>query len=936
MSMRQLLVMFWVGVNALGHGGRGEGSAAPIVLENDEVRYVIGTDGRNVDLVDKRTGRNYCVQEPPQVLAILKKGGKHYRPSACSFAEGKMTLEFGEAGVTVAIGVTIQARYFVFEVRQVSHEDIEELTFLSLRVKPAKYVSGMSGVAADDDFAVALRALNLQVRTHVGGRPLLLRATCYPQYGLVGAKVALVGCPVGELRSVLKEVVRREGLPYSPLGGPFALEARENRLSYLFAVVSEQNVDEWIQLARKSGMGIVHLIGWWRTLGHYEPKPELFPHGLEGLKSVVDKIHAAGLLAGMHTLTGFISPNDPWVTPVPDQRLAKDATFTLAKTIREDDQVIPLLEPPGNLDTVWASQSRGNVVQIDDELIQYTGLSQEPPYALTGCRRGAFGTKPQPHQQGAAVHHLFSRWAVFFPDMNTTLVDELAERIAHVFNTCGFDMIYQDGAEVSPNGRHGVAKMREAIFSRLKGRVRVEASTWNNLSWPFHSCVGAWDHPRWAYKRFTDVHVENLRAVRASSLLPYQLGWWVIKGPSADGRGMFPEEMEYLCLKSLAWDAPMSLQGVSLSKTPPHARQDEYLTMLGQYERLRLAGYFSEAVKEKLRVPGAEFHLVRAEDEKWQFLPMHYAIHKVTGLHDGSQVWTMENPFGPQPVKLRIEALYSCAPYESEEALVLAAPEELEVTQTAQGVAAHLAPSTEEVKVGPSSACFVAKNGRTTRRGAWARATKVFSPPLNLSQYGAIGVWVYGDGKGELLNFQLRHPRYYYFADDEHYVDVNFQGWRYVELLLRERDAERYGDYVWPYGSIYSVYRAPLVRRQVAELNVYYNHLPPDEEVKCYLSPIKALPVVKVRLRNPSVTIGGKRLVFPVTLESGQYIEFTSPEDCRLYDERGALVAKIKPQGEVPTLAEGKNRITFTCDPPEGYAARAEVTVISSGEPLRN
>ena len=43
-------------------------------------------------------------------------------------------------------------------------------------------------------------------------------------------------------------------------------------------------------------------------------------------------------------------------------------------------------------------------------------------------------------------------------------------------NECGFDMIYQDGAEATPGGWHGVAKMGAAIVKRFKRPVRVEAS----------------------------------------------------------------------------------------------------------------------------------------------------------------------------------------------------------------------------------------------------------------------------------------------------------------------------------------------------------------------------------------------------------------------------------------------------------------------------
>jgi hypothetical protein len=72
-----------------------------------------------------------------------------------------------------------------------------------------------------------------------------------------------------------------------------------------------------------------------------------------------------------------------------------------------------------------------------------------------------------------------------------------------------------------------------------------------------------------------------------------------------------------------------------------------------------------------------------------------------------------------------------------------------------------------------------------------------------------------------------------------------------------------------------------------------------------------------------------------VTLQSGQYIELESIDDCVLYDERGELVSRFRPRVEnLPLLAEGANTLRFDCTPPEGLSARAEVTVVSLGQPF--
>ena len=58
-------------------------------------------------------------------------------------------------------------------------------------------------------------------------------------------------------------------------------------------------------------------------------------------------------------------------------------------------------------------------------------------------------------------------------------------------------------------------------------------------------------------------------------------------------------------------------------------------------------------------------------------------------------------------------------------------------------------------------------------------------------------------------------------------------------------------------------------------------------------------------------------------------------DDCVLYDERGELISRFRPQVEkLPLLAEGANAIRFACAAPQGQSARAEVTVVSLGQPF--
>ena len=52
---------------------------------------------------------------------------------------------------------------------------------------------------------------------------------------------------------------------------------------------------------------------------------------------------------------------------------------------------------------------------------------------------------------------------------------------------------------------------------------------------------------------------------------------------------------------------------------------------------------------------------------------------------------------------------------------------------------------------------------------AWGRVEKSFRPVVDMTPYDALGLWVHGDGKGELLNLQLTNlPEYFRTLDDHH------------------------------------------------------------------------------------------------------------------------------------------------------------------------
>ncbi|MBI2302460.1 MAG: hypothetical protein HYU66_26440 [Armatimonadetes bacterium] len=796
-----------------------------------------------------------------------------------------------------------------------------------------------------DPFAVCALALDLQTNVpQIPGHNHAARATCYPRFGYAGATAALVGAPAAQLRDVLKEVVgAAPDLPHSTVGGPFAFDHPDNRGSYVFNFgnLTEQTVDAWIDMCHALGVNEIDFHGGGSfRFGDMLPNPTWYPDGAASMRKVIDRLHAAGILAGLHTYAFFIDKRCPWVTPKPDPRLGKDRILTLAADLPAAATTLTVNESTTGMSaTTGFFVHNSNTLQIGDELITYTAVSQAAPFTFSGLTRGALGTQVAAHEAGDEVAHLRECFGLFVPDGDSTLLTDVAAHTANLYNDAGFDMIYLDaldgegaiaGGDV---GWHYGSKFTFELAKRLDRSAIMEMSTFHHHLWYVRARMGAWDHPNRSHKRFIDLHVDGNRGLDAM-FLPANLGWWAFKtwsGPT--GEPTFPDDIEYLCAKALSTDTGLSIMGITpenRDKVPALPRLAE---IVRQWESLRHAGYFDDHVRAALATPGRDYTLER-KDAEWQFRRVEYPKHKVECLDDWSSAWTVDNAFAEQPLQLRIEALQGAGAYEAEGNPTLSAfaASEFGAGNAPNGIQGALASSAEQVKAGGASGKLTATNGTAAALGAWCRFERTYDPPLNLSAHPAMGVWVHGDGQGELLNLQLQSPYHLAGGIGDHYITVDFTGWRYFELI--EPEGERWAQHRWPYGNAYAIYREAVHAGAVGSLSVYLNELPPGKPVTVYLSPVRGLAPATCVLRNPSISAGGKTLTFPVTLETGQVLEYRGGEAV-VYGPEGGELQRVKPTGETPTLTAGANALKVGCEADGAVRPRANVTVISLGEELR-
>ncbi len=945
--------------------------AADIVIQNDKIEYAMNEQGRNLRFVDKASKIDYLDKKSASYIASLKKDGREFSVTAVSLRGNLLKLEFKNAGLTAILLLERFNDRFTLELLNLSGA-AESLTFINIPLK----LEGMPY----EPFAACVLSMNLQ--THVFSLPALqshLKASAYDRFGMKGAKVTVLGVPQKEMLPLIREVmINAKDIPHSNAGGAWAQQSKEGYGSYLmnFGTLTEDTVDEWIKMCKSLGFTQIdnHGGGKFFRFGDFELDPEKWPDGWDNFKRINKRLHDAGISSIFHNYAFFIDKNSKYVTPVPREDLGYFNSFTITKTIGASDTELEVQESTTDISLITGFFVRNSrTIRVGSELIEFDGISKNAPYKFTGLKRGANGTKASAHTVNEKAYHLREMFGRFAPGVETPLFSEIAKRTAEIVDQADFDGIYFDAIDGSDilagpeNFWYYGGKFVFEVAKNLKRPVGMEMSSMIHHWWHYRSRWQAWDRPTRGYKRFIDIHSSSIKsdeyehglwrgnvsqinkiapAESGGLLLPLQLGWWAHQTwnpPQVEPT--FSDDIEYLGSKMIGNNAGLAMLGgfdeKALNESPAFRRLN---AIIKQYEELRHKNYFSENIKQQLRVPSKDFSLFQT-DGVWKFKPMTYQKHKVSGLDHPSASWMVDNDFAAQPLQLRIELLMSVKSYEDPENKILSDFSSLakfEQDSTARGISGGLKPSLEKLGTGEKAVSFIAQSsGASARDASWINMQKKFEPILDLKNNKALGVWVKGDGNGQLLNLRLESPHYIsHGARGDHFIKIDFKDWKYFELV--EIESSEFSNYVWPapYSSasfyVYDSYRHEVEFDKVDKLQIWYNNLPSGKQVETLIGPVKALPIVSNTIINPSIMIGAEKIIFPVSMESGMYLEFRSATDCKLYGPKGEFIKDVQIQGKIPMLRTGQNQLSFGAEPNSGVKPRVQLTIITEGKPLLN
>ena len=669
--------------------------SAAVVLETECLSIQIDDTGVVNSLLDRSNHVDYLVPNQPAPLLSLRVAGRFQVPKTARYedGEGTLTLQYGN-GIEAVVLMGEKKTHVTFEVVSVTSEKKADLAVWGpYPTKIGETIGETVGVVRNDRFALGIQALNVKT---LGGYPTaendvmpgrgdaaqarnfgsVLQAFTrdrsedriisnwghasyfvpgYNDGGVVGSKIALFGCPASEVLKTLGEIEVAEGLPHPMIDGVWGKVSPGATAAYLIVGFGEDTVNDAIAITKRAGLKYLYHGGPFSTWGHFQLNPNQFPRGWEGMKYCVDKARAEGIRLGVHTLSNFITTNDSYVTPIPDERLAKVGTSVLTADIDAGQREIPIADPtPFN-------QMKNNslkTVQIGRELIRYGAVSQESPWRLLNCRRGSYQTAAGPHAKDTPVAKLMDHaYKVFLTDAE--LSQEVARRLADLFNRTGLRQISFDGLE--GNWSTGMGQYGRTLFvttwynhlgDDLRGKVINDASNPGHYFWHIYTRMN-WGEPWYAGFREsqTEYRLKNQDYFRRN-LMPCMLGWFNMTNQTS------LEDAEWLLARAAGFDAGFALN-TSLRVVQDNGLSDAILQAINAWETARMSGAFSESQKRRLQDIRQEFHLEALDGHSWNLYPVYSSKHTLAQqIQPGQPVeatWELDNPHEAQTLQFILQ-----------------------------------------------------------------------------------------------------------------------------------------------------------------------------------------------------------------------------------------------------------------------------------------
>lgn len=643
-----------------------EAKEGDIVLENAKARFVIGADGIARSLVVKKTGVELLdpseerpvfsvTQDRPfnnELKLVFPNCRTTYNAKSVRREGDFLVVGFEHVSYQAKIRVKEAADWFLFELEDfilgpkgsfgldMTYPPVSCLRLMELPVKERSRFGQWLNVMWDDEAAAAVLAG--EPFTWIGNERRNgvrhLYADAHSDLKLRGARAAVIAASGDEFLDAVDSMERELDLPR---GVQSRRSGDLNTSIYWVTGLTPKNVDHHIALAKKGGFKMMLLYytclckgvngdRGYAGIADYDLREE-FVGGTDSLKEMLAKIKAAGIIPGFHVMQTFIGLKTHYVTPVADPRLNLKRHFTLARDFQQDGGDIFVQENPANCPT----NVKSRVLAFGGELMSYEGFTTQRPYKFTGVKRGYLGTNKVPHPRGQIGGILdiceFGAKSCYI-DQNTDLQDEIAEKIARLYN-CGFEFMYNDGSEGVnvPQGIH-VPNSQYRVWKKLARKPRfMEGAAKGHFGWHFQSGANAFDVfcPELFKKMLVRWPLYEAPIMR-NDFTRVNFGWWGVFQPKVktcdkapyckvESVGTQYDMWEFGTSRAASWDCPITIQAEGIES---HPRKDDLLEVIRRWEDVRRRNWLTQEQKEALKSPVQEHHLYLNEKGEYELYEM--------------------------------------------------------------------------------------------------------------------------------------------------------------------------------------------------------------------------------------------------------------------------------------------------------------------------
>ncbi len=652
----------------------GDRESDSIIFQSDFFKISINENGFLTQLIDRESGKNYLSPDSSAALMSVRVSGKILLPTSAVLKKDTLIFDF-ENDIRAKIKVEERKSHVNFQLLSLTkNSSVDLIIWGPYPTTLNKIIGETVGVVQGEEFALGIQALNAKT---LGGYPCnendcmpqidifdqsdfsdisekgkryvlyrveaakptdfgsTLQAYCRNRFsdriienwgkkkyvvpafddgGVIGSKIALFGCPVNRILQIIEKIELAEDLPHPMIQGKWGKTSPLASSAYLILDFGENDIEKAIAITKKAGLKYLYHSGPFKTWGHFLLKENQFPQGIESMKRCVEIAKRNGITVGVHTLSNFITTNDPYVTPIPDKRLAKVGSSLISNDIDVRQTEIPIESPE-----FFAQYENNNLktVMLEDELIRYNAVSEKPPWKLLNCQRGAFGTKASAHKKGSVISLLADHgYKVFLT--NAELSMEVAKNIADFFNRTGVRQISFDGLE--GNQSTGMGNYGEILFTKtwydnlnqdIKNNYIADASRTSHFFWHIYSRMN-WGEPWYAGFREsqTQYRLKN-QAYFRRNLMPNMLGWFLMRPETSI------EDIEWLLARSAAFNAGYAFV-TSYKTIAENGESDQILQLLGEWEKVRINGGFTEDQRQRMKDIKNEFTLKKVNEKEWE------------------------------------------------------------------------------------------------------------------------------------------------------------------------------------------------------------------------------------------------------------------------------------------------------------------------------